>query len=151
MAKLNGYIRVPVPKVQRALKFAKAYKNKYTERNKALYAQAYDTIVEQEVGKRSLSRAFWMVPLSKKEAESIAHSRLNMCGTTLWPNVCTVTGADYAEVKRGIEVTGQLELYTSDLQTLFDAGHHLDYILLDVDSCAVIQGIIQMAEEERFA
>lgn len=147
---LTGLIGVPVSKVQRALKFAEAYSSKYSSTNDEYYKQAFDNIVKQQLGKRSLARAFYLVPVSQSEAELIARETLNMSGVILWNKVCDYCDASYAQLKSANERKHTLTYHVKDLKTIYKAALDLDVILLDIESCSILNALIDMANEENF-
>lgn len=147
---LNGFIRVPVTKVRRALKFAEKYSVIYEQRNDDYFNQALTKLAEPEIGKREIGRGFGLIKKSKELAYQEAREVLEFSGHRMWHAVGAIMNVPEEALKDNQADAALLRTAIDDLRVVFLAGHSLDYIQLDVPSCTQIEAIIVLANKERF-
>lgn len=154
MSLLSGFIGVPVSKVRRALEFAEQYTKTYNDQLEAAYNSAVESYAAKRVGFRELKRAFYMVPVSEKEAleeakhafryRSGAYAKCNLSG------VAKETGISYSSLSKMFEGIEVFEKLIPDLRVIVEAGSQENNILLDLDSCKYLNLVINLANKEKF-
>lgn len=140
---LHGWIGVSADRVGRAYKVAAHYIKQHGTMLDESYEQALEVIANKHIGKRSVSKAMFLVPVSNSEAKAIAEEQLSRDGEKAYDKAFKVLGRKSALAFEISDNMKMMRKYVDELQLIFESGEESDVILLDLHTCKVINDILR--------